>query len=86
MYKPNGAKGERFILKRNDSPSPVTYDSDKSFKETQLKKGRFFISKSKIVSLSDQVSKNKSFVPGVGNYDYDQALSKISKGLAQRKR
>jgi len=29
-----GPKGERFMLEKNNSPSPVSYDVEKSIKET----------------------------------------------------
>eukprot|EP00347_Sterkiella_histriomuscorum_P002618 403367446 len=86
IIAPKGKIGERFILNKNNSPSPVTYDTDKSYKETQLQKAKFFISKSKIIKYTDEAAKQKNYVPGVGLYNPDSALNKISKGLSQRKR
>ncbi|CDW85772.1 UNKNOWN [Stylonychia lemnae] len=81
-----GPKGERFILEKDNSPSPVTYDAEKSHKETQLKKPKFLITKSKIVNFVDEAVKAKSIVPGVGIYNPDNAYGKISKGVSSRRR
>lgn len=34
IIPPKGKIGERFVLNKNNSPSPVTYESEKAFKET----------------------------------------------------
>ncbi len=56
-------------IKKDNSPSPTSYDVDKSYKETQLVKPKFFISKSKILKFSDIAIKDKKGVPPVGHYD-----------------
>lgn len=54
---PKGKIGERFILNKNNAPSPVSYDTEKAFKETQLQKAKFSISKSKIIKFADEAAK-----------------------------
>jgi Sperm-tail PG-rich repeat len=77
--KPEGPKAKVPDL----SPEPCTYDVDGSFKQSQLIRPRFFIPKGKIVSLSVQASKQKSFVPPPGSYDIDKGYDKITKGAAK---
>lgn len=66
-------------IKKDDSPCPTSYDADRSFKETQLVKPKFFISKAKILKFSELAVLSKKDVPAVGIYDEGKALDKISK-------
>ena len=59
-------KETRSSIEKAKLPSPVTYNMDDSFKLSQLIKPRFFIPKGNRVSLPEEVSKKKKFVPPPG--------------------
>jgi hypothetical protein len=65
------------------SPSPVTYNMDESFKSTQLLKPRFFIRKGNYLSLAEETSKKKKFVPPPGAYNHEKAYEVITKGASK---
>lgn len=65
------------------SPSPVAYNMDESFKATQLIKPRFFIRKGNYVSLAEEASKKKKFVPPPGAYNHEKAYDAITKGASK---
>lgn len=44
------------------------------------------MNKSKIINFVDQAVKQKSIVPGVGIYNPEKSLDRISKGVTARKR
>ena len=83
IQKPKENSEESNKIKKNDSPSPTSYDIESSYNNTQLAKPKFFIPKSKHVKVTDLIAKNNSFVPGIGTYNYEQSYNKISKGVGK---
>lgn len=83
LIPPKEKPSEQYKIKKNDSPSPVSYDAVKSYEATQMDKPRFFIPKSKDLKLTDIAVKQKSFVPGVGTYNFEKSLDKITKGVSK---
>jgi hypothetical protein len=76
-------KEMRSSVERAKLPSPVTYNLDESFKMSQLIKPRFFIPKGNRVSLPEEFSKKKKFVPPPGQYDIDKGYNAITKGASR---
>lgn len=74
---------KKYQIIKNDEPSPTSYDVDSSYKSTQVSKPKFFISKSKITMLSDKAAKDKSYVPGVGSYEFEKSYDRITKGASK---
>jgi len=65
-------------IKKNNSPSPVTYLTEEAREKTQFDKSyNFFrISKSKKETITDVVIKRAKKSPGVGQYKIEEALDK----------
>lgn len=81
--KPKEGINEYNKIKKNDSPSPMSYDKEAAFIKTQIKEPRFHIPKAKKLSITDiHILKNK-FVPGIGSYNTENSFEKITKGLAK---
>lgn len=78
-YKKGGK--ERFIkLEKKNDPSPFTYKSEESFFKTQTSKKLNLFHKAKLKTFIDLHTKNKSFLPGVGNYKKaDDGYLRLSK-------
>ena len=77
------AEREKPKRKASPQPEPGTYDVEASFKKSQLFKTKFFLSKSKKISIAVQASKQKSFVPPPGVYDLDKSYKCMTKGAAK---
>jgi len=75
----------RIDVSKSNSPPPGSYDIEKSFKETQLQKPRFFISKGEILRFSDLAAKHKKQVPPPGAYDFDKSYDKIHRRTTSKR-
>jgi len=66
--------------KKNNSPSPTSYDADKSMEKTNLNKsGRYYsISKEKKKLYTETIQAKSKKLPGVGQYNSHIAQDKIS--------
>ncbi len=78
IHKPVAAKP---VSKTN--LSPASYNADESFKSTQEKKPRFYISKYKYENYLTRTIKNRKWVPGIGSYDHDKGKNFVTKGLSR---
>ena len=76
-------KETRSSVEKAKLPSPVSYNMDESFKMSQLIKPRFFIPKGNKVSLPEEYSKKKKFIPPPGQYEVDKAYNVITKGASR---
>ncbi len=72
---------EMYKIKKNNDPSPCSYNPDESFKSSQLPKQTFFTSKQN--RFSDAMLLQKKGIPSVGTYDVDKATGRISKGVGK---
>lgn len=75
---------EKEVKKRDtskvNSPSPFTYKSGDSYFKTVAKKSMICtISKSLTRKFTEEYSRSKKFVPGIGHYDITKADKIISK-------
>ena len=62
----------------------MAYNVELSFKNTQLTKPKFFISKEKVLKrLTDEAVKNKAWIPGAGHYNIEKAFDKSTRGAAR---
>lgn len=76
-------KETRSSIEMAKLPSPVSYNLDESYKMTQLIKPRFFIPKGNRVSLFEEYSKKKKFVPPTGQYEIEKAYNVITLGASK---
>ena len=76
-------KETRSSIEKAKLPSPVSYNLDESFKLTQLIKPRFFIPKGGKISLPEEASKKKKFLPPPGHYEIEKAYNVITKGASK---
>eukprot|EP00347_Sterkiella_histriomuscorum_P017488 403349166 len=83
MIAPKTKIGDNSKIIKNNDPSPVTYEVEKSYKSTQLNQNKFVISKSKILKFADQFAKDKKFVPGAGTYNPEKSFDKITLGASK---
>ncbi len=85
---------ERFQeKKRMESPSPGAYADEEAFKKTQMKRLGSVISKYELPRASgewecesDMKVKEKKYLPGVGHYDYEKAITKLSRSPPPKRR
>ncbi len=83
IVAPKLGPGESAKIKKNDDPSPVSYDVEKSYKTSQIITSKFVISKSKFLKFADKMAKEKSFVPGAGTYNPEKSFELSTRGLAK---
>ena len=65
------------------SLSPTSYNSMDSFKNSQVTKPKFYISKYKIDNFINKAIKQKKWVPGMGHYEHEKGKDIITKGAAK---
>ena len=82
MVSPKAIQDGEDKTKKCESPCIGSYEEMTSFKNTQISKPRFFMSKAKVIKQNEEYAKLKSFIPGVGKYETDKSYNKITKGLA----
>jgi hypothetical protein len=75
--------GEKIKFIVDNNPSPGHYRADESFVSTQLKKPTFLISKTKLLSLAELTIREKKDIPGVGQYSFDNAFNKTTRGASR---
>uniref|UniRef100_A0A7S3FZ33 Uncharacterized protein n=1 Tax=Strombidium rassoulzadegani TaxID=1082188 RepID=A0A7S3FZ33_9SPIT len=68
---------------QKSSLSPTSYEPSDSFKNSQLVKPKFYISKYKYENYISAQIKQKKWVPGSGAYDTDKGKNIITKGASK---
>ena len=80
---PDNKKEDPIIVPKSKLPCIGSYEDIESYKNTQLSKPRFFMSKAKVLKRHEEVAKSKMYIPGVGKYDTENSFNKSTKGLAR---
>jgi hypothetical protein len=83
MHPTKDKPGEKIKFKIDDNPSPGQYAAAESFRASQIKKPTFFLPKEKLILHADKVIKEKSYLPGVGFYNVENAFDKATRGLSR---
>ena len=77
-------KDKEMGVAKEDKPlGPQSYEAHASFKSTQLPKPKFHVNHGANQNFIDSIVKVKKSVPGVGHYNIEKALTKVTIGLSR---